>query len=315
VANLFDMRFVLNTGKGGVGKTVVSAAMAIAFARRNKRVLLVQLNADDRLGETFGRDAVGTEIVEISPGIHSVNMTPEAALREYALMILKVRSLYRAVFENRIVAELLRVMPGLPELTMLGKAYYHEKERDEDGRPRWDVIIVDAPATGHGMFLLQIPQVITRALDNGHMAAEAAAMLQLLEDHERCALNLITLPEEMPVTETFELYAQVKSAFEIQVGMVIANGVVPSLLSSQDAEAIERLLSPPPTHDALAETLRAGRFRARREEAQAKHLARLRETLGHEVVELPYLFEPTMTPESLGRLAEVLAESLEGGRP
>lgn len=310
----FDTRFVINTGKGGVGKTVVSAAMAVAFAERGKRVLLMQLQARDRVGALFGTGPVGEDTVELAPGIFAVNTTPAASLREYALMILKVKALYRAVFENRVVAKLLRVMPGLPELTMLGKAYFHEGERDERGKKRWDVVIIDAPATGHGMFLLQIPQVISSALNSGRMAEESAAMLALLEDPSRTVVNLITLPEELPVNETIELRRQLADEFDIRIGAVIANCVFPRLVSERDVSAIEQLLAAHGDEtDDIGALLGAALFRDQRCDLQDGYLKRLRTELDLPVVEIPYYFEPRFDRTVIERMGAHLSRALGDG--
>ncbi len=310
MADFFDTRFIINTGKGGVGKTMVSAAMAAAYAQQGKRVLLMQLNAKDRLGRIFGTEPVGTEIVELAPGIHAVNTTPAASLREYALMILKVKALYRAVFENRVISKLLRVMPGLPELTMLGKAYFHEKET-ENGRPVWDVVIIDAPATGHGMFLLQIPQVISSALNSGRMADESARMLALLEDPERTCVNLITLAEEMPVNETIELHKQLAAEFDIRVGAVIANAVFPRLLSEDEVRTVKRLVNAHGDEsDDLGALLSAGVFRDERGDLQDRYLRRLRRELDVPVVEIPFYFDPVFDRTVIERMGANLTSAL-----
>lgn len=309
----FDTRFIINTGKGGVGKTVVSAAMAVAYAERGKRVLLMQLNAKDRVGELFARPPVGEEIVEIVPGIFGVNTNPHAALREYALMILKVKAIYRAVFENRFVSKLLKVMPGLPELTMLGKAYYHEGQRNDRGTPEWDVVIIDAPATGHGMFLLQIPQVISSALNSGRMADESKAMLALLEDPERTAVNLITLPEELPVNETIELRKQLAAEFDLRIGAVIANAVFPRMLSESEVDTVERLLAAHGDEgDDLGSLLGAALFRDQRCDLQDRYLARLRTELDLPVVEIPFYFEPRFDRTVIERMGAHLSRTLDG---
>lgn len=314
MAGFFDTRFIINTGKGGVGKTVVSAAMAAAFADRGKRVLLMQLGARDRMGGLFGAPEVGPEIVELVPGIFGVNTNGAAALREYALMILRVKTLYKAVFENRLVSRLLRVMPGLPELTMLGKAYYHEQERDARGRPAWDVVIIDAPATGHGMFLLQIPQVVTSALSSGWMADESRSMLRLLEDHDRTVVNLITLPEEMPVNETVELRRALSAEFDIRIGAVIANAVFPRLLSQDEVTTVERLLNAHGNEsDDLGALMGAGVFLDRRCDLQDIYLRRLRAELDVPVVEIPFYFEPRFDRTVIERMGAHLSQTLDRG--
>ncbi|MCB9521728.1 MAG: ATPase, partial [Myxococcales bacterium] len=246
---------------------------------------------------------IGPEIAPLAPLIDAVDTTPADALREYALMVLKVRALYRAVFENRVVAKLLRVMPGLPELTMLGKAYYHETERTADGRPRYDVVIVDAPATGHGMFLLQIPQVISSALNAGRMAEESAKMLALLEDHRRTIVNIVTLPEEMPANEAIELHARLRSEFDVRVGAVIVNQVLARSLDDRDARLARELAS---THrdsrDDLGALLDAALFREQRCAMQAEHIERLGRTLDVPIVEVPFYFEPAIDRTLVDRM-------------
>lgn len=306
----FDTRFVINTGKGGVGKTTVSAAMACAHAAMGRRVLLMQLNATDRVGKLFDVQPIGPDIASIAPNIYAVNTTPAESLREYALMILKVRAIYRAVFENRVVSKLLRVMPGLPELTMLGKAYYHEKEL-ENGGPRWDVVIIDAPATGHGMFLLQIPQVVSSAINSGRMADESRRMVELLEDPDRTCVNLITLPEEMPVNETIELRNQIRSEFDIRIGSVIANGVLPRQLDESDEALVRDVLNAHGTEaDDLGSLLSAALFRGRRCDLQARYLRKLRRELDAPVVELPFYFDTEFDRSVLDRMADRLTKEL-----
>lgn len=307
-------RFIVNTGKGGVGKSTVSLAMALGLAQRGKRVLHMQLNAGDRVGPALGIEPVDGKLRLVEPGLWCVNTTPRESLREYALMVLRIRALYRAVFENRVVDKLLRVMPGLPELTMLGKAYFHEQERLESGAPRFDTVILDAPATGHGMFLLQLPGVIRRAVATGHMAEEAGKMLDLLTDPERTIVNLVTLAEEMPVNETLEMRASLAAELEVRVGYVIANAVLPERFEPDDVRLLEeaaRALGDAGVQAAarggmaamddeglstLSPIVAAGGFHARRRAMQARYIEALRQEVTEPVLCLPH----TLTPR-LGR--------------
>ncbi len=312
MSSFFDTRFIINTGKGGVGKTVISAAMACAYAEQGKRVLLMQLNATDRLGKMYDMPPIGSQITPLAPNIFAVNTTPADSLREYALMILKVRAIYRAVFENRVVAKLLRVMPGLPELTMLGKAYFHEQQ-EVDGEKHWDVVIIDAPATGHGMFLLQIPQVITSALNSGRMADESQRMLDLLEDKERTCVNLITLAEEMPVNETIELRRQIADQFDMRIGAIIANAVLPRQFDDGDAELTSEMLTKHGTEaDDLGSLMSAALFRDRRCDLQARYLRKLRRELDAPVVEVPFYFDTLIGRSVIEQMAIRLTEGLRG---
>lgn len=306
------MRFLINTGKGGVGKTTVSAAMASAFASRGKRVLLMQLNVKDKLGEIYGAGTIGPEIIPLVPNVWAVNTTPKDAMREYALMTIRMKAVYKAVFENKVVSRFLKVIPGMPELTMLGKAYYHESETNERGIPRWDVVIIDAPATGHGRFLLQIPQVITSALGSGSMAQEARKILDLLEDPERTMINLVTLPEEMPVNETVELHTQLRSEFDVRIGSIIANGVLPQVLSPTLSRHLHTLSSTyGEQDDELGSLLAAAKFREERMAMQSEYLERLARELDAPVLEVPFFFEPSLTPRILEQIGSEIGEQID----
>src|SRR5690606_35190097 len=233
---------------------------------------------------------------------------------EYALMILKVRLVYRAVFENRVVRSFLRVVPGLNELLMLGKAYYHAAETDERGRPRWDKIVIDAPATGHGIFFLQIPSVITSLIGSGLMYDEARRIQELLQDPERTALNLVTLPEEMPVNETMMLRDEVKNRLEMPLGCVIANAVYRPLFDDEEQRWMDataaRIEGDDPEIDGL---LAAGRFRASRTELQQHYLNRLYDEMDLPVVRIPYYFMDRMSFAIIREIAADLDRQLAGG--
>ena len=312
MANLFDMRFIINTGKGGVGKTTMSIAMAQAFARRGKRALVMQMNVPDKLGPLYGLPPItGAEPTRLSNNVWVTNPTPQEAMREYALMILRFKTVYRAVFENRLVSRFLRMMPGLPELLMLGKAYYHEKE-EEGSRKAWDVVILDAPATGHGMFLLQIPSVIQDALRGGLMADEAKRMLALLQDHRRAMLNIVTLAEEMPINESIELKQRLDEEVGIQVGYTLANHIYPSIFTEPESRQMEVLMDEcSPEQGGLKAMLSAGTFRYQRRKLQERYLTRAARELKLPIVEVPFIFEAELRPEHILTIADALTRAVE----
>jgi anion-transporting ArsA/GET3 family ATPase len=170
---LFEKRLLVVIGKGGVGKSTISAALALAAARRGKRVLVCELNTQERISALLEAEPVGAEIGQVAPGIDAVDIRPREAMREYALMVLRFRAIYDAVFENRFVRHFLRAIPSLAELVMLGKVLYHVGETGPGGRPRYDLVILDSPATGHGVSLLRLPQVLVETVPPGLMADEA----------------------------------------------------------------------------------------------------------------------------------------------
>lgn len=298
--NLYDRRLVFFTGKGGVGKTTVASAFAYSCAQRGDRTLIIEINTKDKVSRMFGSADVGTEIVEVEDNLYAVNATPSAAMEEYALMMLKVRIVYKAVFENRIIQSFLKAIPGLPELVMLGKAYYHATEK-VDGKYTWDKVIVDAPATGHGLFFLQIPSVITNILSAGHMYDEAIAIQRVLQDPKFTVLNIVTLPEEMPVNETKMLYDAARSKLKVPLGFVIANGIYPALF---DARELEDLETGADEHDRAL--LDAARFRVQRTALQRRYLGELYEITPLPVAEFPYIFAEKLDFVAIRTMAESL---------
>src|SRR4051812_10235024 len=202
---LLDRRLLVVTGKGGTGKSTVSAALAQAASRRGKRVLVCEVTARERVSELFGKPPSGTVIHELARNVFSVHVQPREAMREYALMTLKYKTVYNVVFENRVVRYFLNAAPSLAEIVMLGKVWWHAVREEEHGRPRWDQVILDAPATGHGLTLLTVPEVFLQLVSEGPLARDMKDMRSLLTDPARCATCIVSLPEEMPVNEAIEL--------------------------------------------------------------------------------------------------------------
>ncbi len=155
MAPLLDRQLVILSGKGGVGRTTVAAALARAAAARGKRVLIAQTNAVERLGRMFGRPApIGSVVGEIAPGIAAVNMTPRESLHQYALLVLRYETVYRALFDNRFVRGFLSAIPGIDAYAMLGKTWWHTPEEEprqgqrRQAPRRYDMVILDGPAAG-----------------------------------------------------------------------------------------------------------------------------------------------------------------------
>jgi anion-transporting ArsA/GET3 family ATPase len=295
-------RFLIVTGKGGVGKTTVCAAEATALAARGKRVLVAMCNAKERLSTMLGGDPVGSEITPVANNIWAVNMDPEKALEEYGMMMLKVRVVYRAVFDNRYARTFFRAVPGIHEWSMLGKAWWHTTERNADGSSRYDVVILDAPATGHGLDMLRVPKVIVEVVPPGLLRRDAEKAWTMFQDPAISGVVLVTLPEEMPTTETIELAAALRDDLRLPLDRVIVNGVLPCLFSPDERVALLGLgaLGDTPGDAALA----AGRMRASREGMQAESLARLSKELAITPVRLPLLFEDAATPKGIEELAK-----------
>jgi anion-transporting ArsA/GET3 family ATPase len=309
-----DRRFIFVTGKGGVGKTTVSAALARALARRGKRVLLALCNAKERVSAMFASPAVGPDIVPVAPGIWAVNIEPERAFEEYGRMVLKVPGLYRVVFHNKYIRSFLPAVPGLSEWAMLGKAWFHTTEVDERGQPRFDVVLLDAPATGHGLDMLRVPKVIVEIVPPGILRRDAELAWKMFTDPQKTAVVVVSLPEELPVTETLELIRSVDDDLRLPLGALVVNGVLPALFSEAESRALAatqgddhpaslRAVAQAAPESPASSALRAAARRAIDELAQAASLARLVEGAKLPRIVLPYLFEDAATPAAIERLS------------
>lgn len=289
------------TGKGGVGKTTVAAALAVAAARRGRRVLVAMCDAKERLSSLLGCAAIGAEIELASEGIEAVNMVPERCLEEYGLMVLKVRALYRAVFENRTVRGFLQAVPGLHEWAMLGKAWFHTTET-RGGRPRYDLVILDAPATGHGTELLRVPKVIVDVAPPGLLRREAEKAWNLMQDPDRCEVLLVTVPEELPVSEAIDLHDALAGEMGLPIRRVVANAVLPEIWNATEEEAI--LASRPDAQ--VASLIDSARSRIVRTRLQRTQLSRLETSLPLPQVRLPFAYGPEFGRDAVELLAQEL---------
>ena len=303
ISQLFDRRFLLVTGKGGVGKTTVSAALGLHAARLGKRVLVAQCNAKDRMGDMLEVGTIDENTRTVLPNLDVVNMTPEAALAEYGMMVLKVKALQKAIFGNHLVSGFLHGVPGMDAWSMLGKAYFHATKTRNDGSPEYDLVIVDAPATGHGLDMLRVPRVIIDVSPPGLLRREAERAWELFQDPKRAGIVLVSLAEEMPTNETIELHAAITSELKLPMGALIVNSVLPHIFETNERDEYAALLSRMAPDSALRPLGHAGRARAVGEGVQEEGIARLKKTIGITPVELPYLFDPKIKRPALEALA------------
>lgn len=309
--DLGALRFLFITGKGGVGKTTVAGALGLALAARGKRVLIAMCNSRERLSSILATPPIGHSIQNVSKNLWAVNIDPEVAMHEYGQLVLKVRALTRAVFDNRYTKAFFRAVPGLTEWSILGKAWYHTTEI-EGGAPRFDIVLLDAPATGHGLDMLRVPKVILDVVPPGVLRRDAEEAWAMFQDPVRAGVIVVTLPEEMPTTETIELSSSIQNELGLPLHQLVVNAVLPPMFSDAERQA---LLADPSLLD-LAAPLRfagtgeaaivAGARRAVRERVQEESLIRLLDALPLPVSFLPHLFEQASTGEGTRRLAALL---------
>ncbi|MEL6189004.1 MAG: ArsA-related P-loop ATPase, partial [Myxococcota bacterium] len=236
VRTLLDRPVQVVAGKGGVGRTTLAVALALRASRAGQRTLLLEVDAPDSATRALGADPAPDTPREIENQLWVCRMTPPGALKEYALLVLRFRLLYRIVFENDLVKYLLRSIPSLAEVTMLGKAWWHAtQDRRNDGRLRFERVIIDAPATGHAVTFLSVARVVADVAPAGVMKDQAEEMARMVED---AIMHVVALPEEMPVTEGLELFGAVPERLRIGKGLAILNRMTPGRLRPDDAAVL-----------------------------------------------------------------------------
>ena len=264
-------------GKGGVGRTTIACALALAHARRGDRTLLLEVNAASSAAQRLGVAPAPDEPQEVLNNLWLCNMTPAGSLREYALLILRFRAVYNLVFENRLVKYSLRSIPSLAEVTMAGKFWYHTVETRRDGRPKYDRIILDAPATGHALTFLGVSRVVADLAPGGRMKREVSRMAEMIESRDTC-LHIVTRPEEMPVNEAIDLEVAARARLRMTLGLGFMN-FFPSEWLARSERAMLRRVRPTPE---IAPYLRAAEARlSRTERAEAERLRLMEQSQIH----------------------------------
>ena len=305
--SLLQRRLHFVVGKGGVGKTTIAAALALLLVRRGRRTLAVEMDAVGRLPTLLGGRGVGYVPTQVAPGLHVLGLDGRAALEEYLGLIIPVKRLLATVFASKLYQYFVAAAPGLKELMTVGKIWY-EATREEAGRPCWDAIVVDAPATGHSLQYLRMPQAAREAFGAGLVQREATKITGLLRDRQTTAVHIVTLAEETPVTETLETRTQLVEALGPPLGFVIANRVHRRRFSPAVLERLHAATASPAAERAL---LACVADRATEESGWASineaHLGRLRAGIGDApLVELPFLFVEEFDRSCVEQLARLL---------
>ena len=308
--NLADKRLVLCVGKGGVGRSTVAAAIAGQLARSGKKVLLFEMNANDRFGNYFDKPPVGTDVVQLAPNLSAVNATPATALAEYGMMVLRWKSVYEMIFENRVTKAFLRAVPGMDDYAILGKAWFHTTET-KWGKPVYDVVVFDMPASGHSYSMLRVPSVIVDTVPDGPLTRDARIVKELLADPARTSTVLVTLAEEMPVNEAIELEAKL-TALGIVPQSVVCNQLYPNHFppGTPVAKVLDTLLADPARPSPLLELGEHASLSRDRRALNEHYLAELRKKTKTPVVELPMVFAQKLAPAHVVQLGQALDQKL-----
>jgi len=305
VTDLLDKRLVFVTGKGGVGKTTVAVALGLRAAGEGKRTIVCEVAAQENASRMFEHAEVGFHEIEMEENLWSISIDPDESMREYVLLQLKVRAMRDMLFRSRIFNYLAAATPGLKELVTIGKIWeLAQPDRKVKQGRKYDLVIVDAPATGHGIGFLQTPRTFANIARVGPIHSQAQQLDRLITDGEHTGVAIVSLPEEMPVNESASLEQDLRSEVGVAVDRIYMNGLYPERFSNDEAKRLDELAAA--ENGALRAAGRAGLSEHNRARSQRAQLARLRRRVQAPVKTLPFLFEPELGIDGARQLARRL---------
>jgi anion-transporting ArsA/GET3 family ATPase len=304
---LLDKRLIVVTGKGGVGKTTVAAALGLATARAGKRTMIAEVAQQERLSRAFRREGLGYSEAQLAPNLFGMSVNPERALKEYLGQQVG-STLGSVLFNNRVFEYFAAAAPGVRELATIGKVWeLAQLERRSQAAP-YDVVILDAPASGHGLAMLRSPRTFGDIARVGPIRRRADLIHGFLTDARRTGVVAVALPQEMPVNETLEFRVKLRDELGIDTQAVVVNSLLPERFSTDEAERIEAVNGGHGAPD-VAAALRAALSEHHRARGQRVQLRRLKKEVP-DAVTLPYVFEPELGLPEFERLSAELERKL-----
>ncbi len=303
---ILDHRLIFITGKGGVGKSTVAIALGMLGARRGLRTIVAELAAQSRVRRAFEQDGDGAHEVELAPGLFTISIDPQQAMDEY--LRIKTGPLGQALGSTRVFQAFAMATPGMRELLSIGKVWeLAQLERKTQAAP-YDLVVVDAPATGHGVGILRTPQTFADIARVGPIARQGGIIAATIADPAFTGIVAVSTAEEMPVNETL-LLRETLEREGLELDAVILNALYPSRFDQDETDELSGVLTR--TRSRLARSaLSAALSEHARAEIQHEQRDRLARELGMPLIELPYVFCEQLGVDELESLADVLDETL-----
>jgi anion-transporting ArsA/GET3 family ATPase len=302
-----EKHLVFVTGKGGVGKSTVATVLGMLAARRGLRTVVAELSAQDRVQRLFEHGGEHFREVEIAPGLFTISIDPEHAMDEY--LRVKVGAVGHVLGSSRLFHAFTMATPGMRELLSLGKVWeLSQPQRRTHGAAPYDLVVVDGPATGHGVGMLRTPRTFADIARVGPIAHQGRQIARTIADRSFTGVVGVATPEEMPVNETLSLHDSLMQE-GLELDLVVVNALYP--MRFDDAEVGQLDVALRRARSALSRSaLRAALSEHARAETQREQELRLRGTLDGRVVALPFVFADHVGPEELETLADALERQL-----
>jgi anion-transporting ArsA/GET3 family ATPase len=313
VSEVLDRKLLFVTGKGGVGKSTAAAALALLAAQRGKKTLVVEIDAKGNLADFFEAGPTNYTPREIQPNLWAMSMDTEASLQEYLRLQMRLPAIARIGPLARAFEFVATAAPGVREILTVGKPVWEVREGN------YDLVVVDAPATGHIVGQLAAPQAINELVHVGLIRQQTGWLIEILGDTRITGLVIVTTPEEMPVNETIELAARLEDETDVTLAGIIVNRVLPELFGRQEEEVYEELRQPAAV-GALSTAagggaepvLEAARLAVTMRRTRAGHIERLRTSVDPSIplLYVPYLFVRAHGFRTTRQVADALSAEL-----
>ncbi len=320
---IFDKRLLIISGKGGVGKSTICAALGLSAASFGKRVLIVEMDEKERISRLFGSPEVGYDGAFVCDDIYVRNLQPMFAMDEFVRTQVTMKRIANQIIGSQIYRYFVAAAPGLKEFVTLGKITMLEEEKLRGQKPKYDLIILDAPATGHGIAFLRVPFAAADTLNVGWVRKQADRIINLITDPKKTMLNIVTLPEEMPVNETMEMTESVRDLLGIPIGHIIINSVFPQILKKSEialfnnmkkraqANGLKKLTMAEKKYvDVMFECLDSAMGRR---ELSEFYISKLKRKLDYDFIQVPYIFTKAFDLHLIEQISEHMMTVLMKG--
>lgn len=307
-----DKRLIIVGGKGGVGKSVIAAALALLAARQGKKTLLLGVDTLDRFEALLGYQGEEKSLKVVEDKLYSTILNPKSVANDFIETHIPIRTLSKKIANSGLFKYWFEATPMLSELLMLGKIWKLATEtKTLSSKPVWDCIVVEAPATGHSLGLLGASETAAQLLV-GPMRSKADEITAMLRDPEFTSLVIATLAEDMPVAEALELRKKATEQLGMTVGAVIVNAIFPKILETSDTEVLDNSREEIP--EGLLGPLKEATAYASERRERAEHFLNMVRAECKNCVELPFLLSEQFGRAQVEDLARQLAEAKLGGR-
>jgi anion-transporting ArsA/GET3 family ATPase len=321
IDDFFKPKILIVSGKGGVGRTTTAAALALVAARHGRKVCIAEVDRKGTLPKLFNTKGLSYEPSELLPKVWGLNILPESSLAEYLQVQYHMRRISKVFTSTHFVDFITTAAPGLKDILVLGKVWYLEQDRGGGPRHGFDTIILDAPAAGHMLTFLSAPAGLSDAVGVGPVRRQSDWLVRMLRDPRRTRVHFVTLPEEMPVSETLETSAAVGDRLKMTQGCVFANAVYSSLFTEAEERVLREVENGSRTEEILIRAKEVGvnvdsedlealvasaQFLEARRRIQGLHLRELRKGLDQPILELPFLFSAGLALPDIENLADVI---------